>query len=200
MDYRAHRLFHSLVVVGSALGCGAQATDDAAAPRGNRGTGASAAASPSEGATANPPESSATTPATSMYAVPSVIPSTSPNSCADPSAFTCDDYVARTGCRCEVENPSGQGECPELWQYTCDAYLSDPTSDGLLAPTEGVGCRCNLDALGPDDCAERYQFTCRSYAPETTDCYCDLEALSLELRPRCCFGEDWGCYECRRIK
>lgn len=132
------------------------------------------------------------------------IPDTSPWSCESFAQFTCDDYLARTGCRCEADNPGAIAECPEPWQFQCATELDDPPpgqqADVLVTYAQGVGCHCDPTTLAPSGCLLPHHYRCQSYYPTLRDCACDETAPSPDDDFICCYGEDWGCDLCATIR
>lgn len=149
---RVSRLFHGIVVVGSALGCSGRSTR------------------------AGEPESDANSAAHELGAA------ARPRDCDHPEQFVCQDfelfYLCVTGgtgcnakevdnCRCDPERPVAASSCAAPEQFSCEVSSFDG---------HPLGCRCDVTApVDPSDCAAPQQFHCASLEPRM-GCACDATA------------------------
>jgi hypothetical protein len=166
----ARGLFHSLVVMGAALGsaCGGQSADDSdesgagavtANPGGASAFGGAGGANAggNSGAAAGP--ITITTPAGCLYTGPAGTPESplGPADCATPNQLECSGGI----CRCNAEAPASAIDCEKTQQFQCSEWATlcgcscDPS-----APLDATAC------TGPN-----LTFTCYSYDPPV-GCYC----------------------------
>lgn len=180
LSERVSRLFHGVVVVGTALGCGGQAGDRKAPMPSNTSP------TPPEPDAAPTPATS-TTPATSPGAL-------HPDDCESPEQFTCESFTAYSACAnygvdcelaacsCNESRPTRPDDCTHPQQFQCAAAL-----DGGYI----VGCECNAMApLQSADCEQPQQFQCYTSTPETS-CVCNPDA---PLDPSACVApQEFSC-------
>jgi len=181
------RLFHGIVVMGAALGCGGRservgaegATGQGGARSGTAGagpasgapnTGAGAAGAAAGGAAAGGAAGRA------VIAGPKDCAYYAQFDCADPDFWrncqvftpppTCSTDEANLNCFCNANAPQTAEDCPRTQQFTCWGYYEQTV----------VGCRCDPNApLAATDCAGTQQYHCRDLAPEA-GCECNLDA------------------------
>jgi len=184
---RAERWFHTLVVAGASLaGCGGE-TSEKPAPAVSSSGGV-----PGTGGTATGGVSSAGLGGGSLV---------SPAACAYKAQFVCDDYVARTNCRCDPQAPHEPAACDSPLDYTCTEFPC--TLGGGCNVGDYVGCHCDPSGLRPTDCATPEQFHCQRTYPFFADCACSPNATPPEScggnYVYCCqsdsprFGCECGC-------
>jgi len=132
MVARASQLFHTIVVIGTAMGCG---TTMEPAPL-------------SDGA--GPPSPNATD--AGRFG---------PTDCASPAQYEC-DAGGPEGCTCNLRAPLGVCDCARPGEFRCRDCLSGPAVLGRCPLGDGVACFCNtnIDIAAPTDCAHPEQFTC----------------------------------------
>ena len=145
----AFKLFHSVVVLGAALGsgCGQAASFEPGAQGGQAGSTGGAAGQASGGSG----------PVLGIGGSTQTIGTTSgPRSC---------DYAGSE--RGTAEAPLGPADCPVPEQFSCKAGSSGFTE-----------CSCDPGApIVPTDCASTTQFDCFPFAPEKRACcHCDASA------------------------
>lgn len=182
-ELRARALFHSLIVVGAALGgCGAKV--DRSGQGGNAGqAGVSTAGGGGSGEGGSAGQAGVGTSGTTAQV--------SPADCESTFQWRCDDYDMETNCRCDVSAPLDEKACDSPFDFKCER----PT------PYRGVGCRCDPSALDPYDCPHTQQFTCAGGNVVLDDCHCEADA---PLSGADCGGNriflcagaepEWGCW------
>jgi hypothetical protein len=159
---RVDRLFHSLVVLGAALGagCGARSQmlpgDPPAGADGGGGAGGSSTATATVGAGGTTASSGAggftTTTGTEIN---------DPSDCEHSSQYTCDLGPDGGICKCDPSLPTGPQDCLTTADFHCQGY--DP---------EYVTCYCDPSSPDkPEDCPNADFFYCDIDSPPT-GCYC----------------------------
>jgi hypothetical protein len=176
---RAARLFHTVVVVGTALGsaCGGRSTEPPGSTS-NAGTaaaggGGSAVASPSDCEYVAQFRCDSYNPATHCVCDPSLPKNAA--ACGGAPKFLCAQEVCETGelcfsgapnvdCHCLADAPTTPSDCPGgPGQFECSSYTP-----------EFQGCDCNSALAGnPSDCSPTDSFECVAYAPSYYACKCD---------------------------
>ena len=150
----AQRLFHTVVVIGAALGvgCGGNSRTRADEPEDEPLPPVVVA---EDGGVVQPPDA--------FW----------PTECASYSQFRCDRYSPLEGCVCDRAAPLGPEDCGGAQRFFCGARVCPPgeTCESL----NNVACRCEPDApLTPDDCPEGAgQFECIGHEPTLRSCSCD---------------------------
>ncbi|MEY2932512.1 MAG: hypothetical protein RL033_3261 [Pseudomonadota bacterium] len=166
LSERVSRLFHGVVVVGSALGCGGQAGDDKAP----------VPSEPTPGADPAP----SLAPAIPASTTPAAFPGAPrPEDCESPEQFSCKSFPAYPACAyygvdcelaacgCDESRPARPDDCEYPQQFQCE-----PEPYGGYF----VGCECNPDApVQPGECEQPQHFQCFSTSPDTT-CVCNPDA------------------------
>jgi hypothetical protein len=150
-----NRLFHTVVVVGAAIGvgCGGQSrTKDDGSVDGEL-------------------------PPVVLADDGGVIPRPDafwPNQCASYAQFRCDRYSPLEGCRCDETAPAGPNDCGGNARFFCESFVCPPGE--TCANRKNVGCECRADApLTPEDCPDGPgQFEC-TYTDPPESCSCDPE-------------------------
>lgn len=169
LSERVSRLFHGVVVVGTALGCGGQAGDrKAPAPADT----SPAPSDPDLAPNFDPVVPSSTTPATFPGAP-------RPEDCESPLQFGCESFsdyprcayygvdCELAACRCDASRPTSPEGCQHPQQFQCEPDLYG----GQI-----VGCECNaLAPLQAGDCDQPQQYQCYSTGPDTS-CVCNPDA------------------------
>jgi hypothetical protein len=187
----AERWFHTLVVMGAALGgCGGKSVEEGHTTTGGDG-GAISTAGSSAGSTNNVAGSGGPT---------------SPDECAFDGAFVCQDYVNRLDCRCDSTRPRAASACLSPFDFACaDLPCSAPGNELCLA-TRFVDCYCDPNALKPEDCGAPELLFCDTSRAPFRRCTCHPgPAIYPEQCPDsyCCESLDplFGCdCSCARIK
>jgi hypothetical protein len=149
----AERWFHTLVVVGAALGgCGGAVSDkDVPAAGGSGGlTGTGGASNAGLGGGG----------------------STGTNNCAYDAQFVCDDYATLTNCRCDTTAPLQKSDCASPLDFQCTRLPCKASPGEICLGNDYVGCRCDPSGLRPSDCATPEQFFCNVELPFFSDCMC----------------------------
>lgn len=97
-----------------------------------------------------------------------------PTECASYSQFRCERYRPLEGCVCDPEAPLGPDDCGGAPRFFCDARVCPPGE--TCGYTNNVDCRCDPAApLTSDDCSEGAgQFECLDYGAFQS-CSCDPE-------------------------
>jgi hypothetical protein len=166
---RAARLFHTVVVLGTALGsaCGGRSSEPA-----STGSNAGSAGVAGGGSTV-----------------------TNPSDCEYIAQFRCESYAPRAHCVCDpslAQNAAACGGAPKLLcaQAVC---VSGPEPTICLSQTPNVDCHCVPDApAAPSDCpGGPGQFECSAYTPEFQGCDCNA---ALPGNPSDCSPSD--SFEC----
>lgn len=213
----AERWFHTLVVVGAALGgCGGKA-GDAPATGGSSGDGGAntSGANTSGGFSTygGTYTSGGISPMITLGGAPGVVPRepaggvpTSPLDCAFDAQYACDDYAAQAGCHCDPSAPTDRSSCQSPFDFVCTEVPLCPPSFELCSSTVFVDCRCDPSRPRPEDCANPEQFYCKDAYPQWVDCSCraDLPVDPASCNDSyCCQSDDprfgCGCF-CVRIK
>jgi hypothetical protein len=188
----AERWFHTLVVVGAALGgCGGRiveqgrSTSGAGGASNAAGTGSASAGHTSGRAGGGP---------------------TSPDACDFDAEFVCEDYTTRLDCRCDPTRPHDAQACQSPFDFTCvDVPCSAPAGQ-LCVGTILVGCYCDPSAPRPEDCGAPEQFFCAQPWAPYRGCACNPgDPTDPATCPDnyCCQSVDprFGCEcSCARIK
>lgn len=195
----AERWFHTLVVVGAALGGCAGKTD-----AGPSAIGGSSGNGGSSGGVA-PTLTGGVASGGALNTTGGVSPS--PRDCAFDAQFVCDDYATRSGCRCDPAAPKDRSDCPSQFDFVCTALpCADSHGELCVAGSVWVDCRCDPSRARPMDCANPQQFYCATTLPYWGDCSCrsDLALNPAECRDSyCCQSDDpsfgCGCF-CAGIK
>jgi hypothetical protein len=132
MSVHASQLFHTIVVVGTAMGCGTT-PDEASLPE------AGSSPLPEGGDSGR----------------------TGPAACASPAQYQCDSG-SPDACTCNLEAPQGVCDCARPGEFRCHDCLSGPAVLGRCPLNDGVGCFCNtsIDIAAPTDCTHPEQFAC----------------------------------------
>lgn len=157
----AERWFHTLVVLGAALGgCGGKTSepkDQAASSSGGTesGGGSASAGRPSQAAGG----SGALT----------------PEACSFHGEFVCDDYATLSNCRCDPSAPHDASDCSSPFDFVCDEIPCVPSPTLICLGAIDVGCRCDPSALRPEDCAAPEQFFCDTSRAMWHGCACHPE-------------------------
>lgn len=191
----ADRWFHTLVVLGAALGgCGGKTLEQggpvttSSGGAGNVGGGSASAGQPNQAMAGGA--------------------SLRPEACSFHTQFVCDDYAALSNCRCDPNAPHTPSDCPSPFDFVCTEIPCQPSATQIcLGPIE-VGCHCDPAAPRPADCETPEQFFCETVAPHWRDCACRPERSADPAACRsgeyCCQSSDprFGCGCCRvdRIK
>jgi hypothetical protein len=159
----AFKLFHSVVVLGAALGsaCGQAASLESGAQGGQGGQGGSTTGTGGQA-------SAGAGPTLTLGGSPPVI-TPGPRSC---------DYAG--GERGTAEAPLGPADCPVPEQFSCK-----PGASGLTQ------CLCDPTApIVPTDCASATQFNCFPFDPAKRAC-CQCDASAPADESSCPHG--WSC-------
>ena len=167
LSERVSRLFHGVVVVGTALGCGGQAGDRKAPV-------------PSDTSPTPPEPDLAPRPAVPASTTPATFPGAPrPDDCESSEQFSCEDFTAypacayygvdceQAACTCDGSRPTLPDDCQYPQQFQCEV--------GLISGYV-VSCECNAAApLRPAECDHPQQFQCYVSAPDTS-CVCNRDA------------------------
>jgi len=192
----AERWFHTLVVVGAALGgCSGRTVSgpETGGSNGDAGANTTGGASPMPnlGGFAGQPAGGA---------------SPSPKDCAFDAQFVCDDYEAQTGCHCNLNAPTDRSSCESQFDFVCDEVRFCPRGYDLCIGSVFVDCRCDTTRPRPEDCENPEQFYCASGGPYWRDWSCRSEPPVDPDSCRdsyCCQSDDprfgCGCF-CAQIK
>lgn len=169
LSERVSRLFHGVVVVGTALGCGGQG-------------GGRKAPVPSD-TSPKPPEPDAAptlAPAVPASMTPAMFAGApGPDDCERPEQFSCENFTAYpacayygvdcelAACSCDGSRPTTPDDCEYPQQFQCEPGLYG----GYV-----VSCECNVLApVQPAECNQAQQFQCNVSNPDTS-CVCNPDA------------------------
>ncbi len=153
MDRRGlDRLFHSIVVVGAAIGaagCPSTVTQEGTSS-GTGGSGGSGTGSSSSTSTGSAGGSS-----TGGGGQGGSSGITQPSDCPSTTQFFCDFTPNGTVCYCDMDAPLGPEACENTQDFQCEQYQPDY-----------VGCHCDPNApLVPEDCPPSFFFACAIKMP-----------------------------------
>lgn len=156
----AERWFHTLVVVGAALGgCGGKTNEQGPSLPTSEGGAASVAGA--NNANAGHPSSAA-----------SGGGPTSPKACDFDAELVCEEYATLLNCHCDVGRPHDAQACQSPFDFTCTELPCSAPSNQVCVGWRLVDCRCDPNALKPADCAAPEQFFCGQAYPPFRDCAC----------------------------
>jgi len=163
---RPELLFHTVVVVGVAVGqgCGG-ATESTARGDGGGGDGGLGSEGGSGAGGSSRPVIEGGVDA-QVVAPPGVF---WVEECEHPTQYRCESYAPLSGCVCDPALPESANECGGPQRIDC-AHTACTPGKGC----EEVNCRCVPDApLAPEDCPGSGQFSCKQFEPEPRTCSCD---------------------------
>jgi hypothetical protein len=161
---RLDRLFHSLVVLGAAIGagCGGHVETSSGTTEGGTaaggGGGSAAAGGQGGGAATTTGDGGFIGTSTGTAGTGTVIDD--PSDCEHPSQFEC--YLCPDcGCECNPDLPAAPEDCGSTTDFHCDMYTP-----------EYVTCHCYPEAPDkPEDCPDQEYFYCAIEDPPI-GCYC----------------------------
>jgi len=149
----AERWFHTLVVVGAALGgCGGKTIEE-----GHTVTGATGGATGGSNTGGGGGSSTSTS------------GGIGPEACEADAQFACQDYATRRRCQCDVTRPLNMSDCYNPLDYVCTEL---PCLDNEPCTQHFVNCSCGRASLRPKVCEAPEQFFCETTYPFFRDCAC----------------------------
>jgi hypothetical protein len=158
---RIDRLFHSLVVLGAAMGAGCGGNVEVASSGANTGGGQGGDSTTGSGAG----DSTGTAGAGGLIGTGGTTTTTSkviddPSDCEHSSQFVCAN-CPDCGCMCDPNLPAGPEDCGGTQHFHCQSY--DP---------QYATCYCDPNSPEkPEDCASPGYFYCDVQDPPT-GCHC----------------------------
>ncbi|UQA57535.1 hypothetical protein [Polyangium aurulentum] len=153
---RVDRLFHSIIVLGAAIGNGCSGNVEIPGNAGGAG-GESASASGTGGGSS----SSSSASSSSGGADGGVVDD--PFDCAHSTQFFCQDVLGQTVCNCDPTAPAGIDGCDKTQDLHCQQYMPVVT-----------GCKCVAGSPATQaDCGDpdQFYFTCAIDEPPI-GCHC----------------------------
>ena len=157
---RLDRLFHSLVVLGAAIGagCGASVEATSGDTEGATAGGGGAAAGGGQGGGAASTTGDGGFIGTSTGTTSTVIDD--PSDCEHPSQFVC-GLCPDCGCICDPQAPAAPEDCASTTDFHCQSYTP-----------EYVTCYCYPESPDkPEDCQDPEYFYCAIEDPPI-GCHC----------------------------
>lgn len=94
--------------------------------------------------------------------------------CPVSSKVFCEDYAARTGCRCDPEAPSDPESCDDVSHYACEGSFTPRDSEWQVDEEAQAGCSC--DAVDPNQ-PLTFGSHCES---DPSICQAPLQCLAVE--------------------